>query len=111
MFGAINRFISRLDSDVPPQGSRDEHGGFGFQVLRNKNPDIFIEPWYDFIIGINGRQIVRDLWKSTRLSTDLDQDDPNPALFATEVRNCAGSSVTLTLWNAKVASTSCTVCN
>lgn len=85
MFGALNRFISRLDSDSPSQSSRDGHGAFGFQVLRNKNLEIAIEPWYDFIVGINGRQV----------------DDPDPNLFATEVRNCAGSSVTLALWNAK----------
>ncbi|MCJ1363422.1 hypothetical protein MMC16_002529 [Acarospora aff. strigata] len=84
MFGALNRFISRLDSDSPSRDS-DSHGAFGFQVLRNKNDDIPIEPWFDFIIGINGRQI----------------DDPDPALFATEVRNCAGTTVTLTLWTAK----------
>ena len=59
MFGALNRFISRLDSDGPSQSSRDSHAAFGFQVLRNKNLDIPIEPWYDFIVGINGRQVVR----------------------------------------------------
>ncbi|MCJ1294192.1 hypothetical protein MMC34_005749 [Xylographa carneopallida] len=85
VFGAINRFISRLDSDTSVQKSNVSHGAFGFRVLRNKNHEIPIEPWYDFVIGINGRQI----------------DDPDPNLFATEVRNCAGSTVTLTLWNAK----------
>ena len=60
MFGALNRFISRLDSDGPSPNARDGgHGAFGFQVLRNKNADIPIEPWYDFVIGINGRQVVR----------------------------------------------------
>ena len=61
MFGALNRFIARLDADGPSGPSRDGHGAFGFNVLRNKNTDILIEPWYDFIIGINGRQIVRRL--------------------------------------------------
>ncbi|KAL8788158.1 MAG: hypothetical protein Q9213_001797 [Squamulea squamosa] len=84
MFGALNRFISRLDSDSPSHNSRNG-SPYGFQVLRNKNLEIPIEPWYDFIIGINGRQI--------------DNTDPN--LFAAEVRNCAGSSVSLVLWNAK----------
>jgi hypothetical protein len=56
MFSALNRFISRLDSDAPSQSST--HGAFGFQVLRNKNADLAIEPWFDFIIGINGRMIV-----------------------------------------------------
>ena len=85
MFGALNRFISRLDSDGPPQPSRDSRNAFGFQVLRNKNSDIPIEPWYDFIIGINGRQI----------------EEPDSNSFAIEIRNCAGSTVTLTIWSAK----------
>ncbi|KAI9736889.1 MAG: hypothetical protein M1818_005940 [Claussenomyces sp. TS43310] len=83
MFNALNRFISRLDSDSPSQSST--HGTFGFQVLRNKNVDLPLEPWFDFIIGINGRMI----------------EDADPNLFAQEVRNCAGSSVTLGLWSAK----------
>lgn len=86
MFGALNRFISRLDSDGPTPSASANHNAFGFQVLRNKNTDIAIDPWYDFIIGINGRSI----------------DSPDPNLFATEIRNCAGSNVALTLWSAKV---------
>ena len=85
MFGALNRFISRLDSDAPSQTSRDSYGAFGFQALRNKNNDIPIEPWYDFVIGINGRQI----------------EDPDVSSFAVEIRNCAGSNVALTIWSAK----------
>ncbi|KAL1880808.1 hypothetical protein VTK73DRAFT_4978 [Phialemonium thermophilum] len=83
MFNALNRFIARLDGDAPP--SRESHGSFGFQVLRNGNLELAIEPWFDFIVGINGRMI----------------DDPDPRLFAQEVRNCAGGSVTLGLWSAK----------
>ncbi|CZR50614.1 related to GRH1-Yeast (GR)ASP65 (H)omologue [Phialocephala subalpina] len=83
MFNALNRFISRLDSDVPAQ--RSDHGAFGFQVLRNKSPELAIEPWFDYIVGINGRMI----------------DDSTPNLFAQEIRNCAGSTVTLGLWSAK----------
>jgi len=30
------------------------------------------------------------------------QDNPDPALFGAEVRNCAGGSVELGLWSAKV---------
>jgi hypothetical protein len=56
MFNALNRFISRLDSDSPAQQSN--HGHFGFQVLRSKSPELGIEPWFDFIVGINGRMIV-----------------------------------------------------
>lgn len=59
MFGALNRFISRLDSDSPAPGAGNGQSAFGFQVLRNKNPEIPIEPWYDYVVGINGRQIVR----------------------------------------------------
>lgn len=59
MFGALNRFISRLDSESSSQSSKNGYPSFGFQVLRNKNLEIPIDPWYDFIIGINGRQIVR----------------------------------------------------
>ena len=56
MFNALNRFISRLDSDAPAQQSN--HGAFGFQVLANKSLELGIEPWFDFIVGINGRMIV-----------------------------------------------------
>ena len=57
MFNALNRFISRLDGDVPSQ-KQASHGAFGFQVLRNANLQLAIEPWFDFIVGINGRMIV-----------------------------------------------------
>ena len=61
MFGALNRFISRLDAETAPQGANQDLGDnpFGFQVLRNTNPDLPIEPWFDFIIGINSHYIVR----------------------------------------------------
>ncbi|KAG9257096.1 GRASP55/65 PDZ-like domain-containing protein [Emericellopsis atlantica] len=85
MFNALNRFMSRLDGDLPHQRRQAEAGSFGFQVLRNTNLDLSIEPWFDFIVGINGRPI----------------DNPDPALFAQEVRNCAGGTVNLGLWNAK----------
>ena len=50
MFNALNRFISRLDGD--PQGQKESsHGAFGFQVLRNTNLELNIEPWFDFIVG------------------------------------------------------------
>ncbi|ORY65978.1 GRASP55/65 PDZ-like domain-containing protein, partial [Pseudomassariella vexata] len=88
MFNALNRFISRLDGDAQPRRG-DQSGGFGFQVLRNTNLELGIEPWFDFIVGINGRVI----------------DNPDPILFAQEVRNCAGGSVALGLWSAKGART------
>ncbi|KAK3310540.1 GRASP55/65 PDZ-like domain-containing protein [Chaetomium strumarium] len=84
MFNALNRFISRLDGDPAP-AARANRGAFGFQVLRNANLQLAIEPWFDFVVGINGRMI----------------DDSDPVLFAQEVRNCAGGSVMLGLWSAK----------
>lgn len=60
MFGALNRFIGRLDADPGPR--QTEHGAqdssYGFQVLRNTNKELPLEPWFDFIIGINGHYIV-----------------------------------------------------
>lgn len=56
MFNALNRFISRLDGEDPRQ--KQQQGLFGFQVLRNVNLQLAVEPWFDFIVGINGRVIV-----------------------------------------------------
>ncbi|KAF2001112.1 hypothetical protein P154DRAFT_522085 [Amniculicola lignicola CBS 123094] len=84
MFGALNRFIAKLDA-APEEQQSGSQAGFGFQVLRNTNPDVQLEPWFDFIIGINGRTI----------------DNPDPNLFATEVRNCAGSTISLGVFGAK----------
>ncbi|GKT41982.1 uncharacterized protein ColSpa_02163 [Colletotrichum spaethianum] len=84
MFNALNRFMSRLDGQQPTHQSNNQ-GSFGFQVLRNTNLELNIEPWFDFIIGINGRPI----------------DNPDPRLFAQEIRNCAGGTVLLGLWSAK----------
>lgn len=57
MFGALNRFIARLDA-APEEQQSATRGAFGFQVLRNTNPEVTLEPWFDFVIGINGRTIV-----------------------------------------------------
>ncbi len=57
MFNALNRFIGRLDGDAPSQREAS-HGAFGFQVLRNTNLQLAIEPWFDFVVGINGRVVV-----------------------------------------------------
>ncbi|KAK4128574.1 hypothetical protein N657DRAFT_608102 [Parathielavia appendiculata] len=84
MFNALNRFISRLDGEPAPS-AKENHGAFGFQVLRNTNLQLAIEPWFDFVVGINSRMI----------------DDSDPVLFAQEVRNCAGSTVMLGIWSAK----------
>jgi hypothetical protein len=60
MFGALNRFIGRLDSEAVQNNSNGPgDNSFGFQILRNKDGDLPLEPWFDFIIGINGRLIVR----------------------------------------------------
>lgn len=85
LFGTLNRFIGRLDSsnDVPRQTSASK--SYGFQVLRNSNTDLLLEPWFDFIIGINKHPI--------------DNGDPN--LFTTEIRNCAGSTISLEVYSAK----------
>jgi len=58
MFGALNRFISRLDAAPLDGQPPTTNGAFGFQVLRNANQEVPLEPWFDFIIGINGRTIV-----------------------------------------------------
>lgn len=62
MFGALNRLISRLDE--APQKSQTSAGDnpYGFQVLRNPTPELPLEPWFDFIIGINGHVIVSVLY-------------------------------------------------
>ena len=63
MFGALNRFISRLDAD-PKAPESQTKGAFGFQVLKNSVEENPIEPWYDFVIGINGHNIVRKPYSS-----------------------------------------------
>lgn len=94
MFGALNRFISRLDSDPnavhqgPKSSGQSSNNHYGFQVLRNTNDQIPLEPWFDFIIGVNGHNI----------------ENSDPALFMTEVRNCAGSTISLGVFGAKGSS-------
>lgn len=85
MFGALNRFISRLDAAPLDDQQSTTNGAYGFQVLRNANQEVPLEPWFDFVIGINGRTI----------------DNPDPTLFATEVRNCAGTTISLGVFSAK----------
>ncbi|OAL46224.1 golgi reassembly stacking protein-like protein [Pyrenochaeta sp. DS3sAY3a] len=85
MFGVLNRFISKLDAAPLDDQQSSTNGAYGFQVLRNTNQEVPLEPWFDFVIGINGRTI----------------DNPDPALFATEVRNCAGTTISLGVFSAK----------
>lgn len=91
LFGTLNRFISRLDAEPSqtlqqsPRGA-STNNAHGFQVLANTAlSSVPLEPYFDFIIGINGRTI----------------DNPDPILFATEVGNCAGASISLGVWSAK----------
>ena len=60
MFGALNRFIGRLDSEPAQQGSGQNlpDSTSGFQILKNTNKDLPLEPWFDFVIGINGHFLV-----------------------------------------------------
>jgi hypothetical protein len=59
MFGALNRFISRLDATpLNEEQQSSTNGAYGFQVLGNANMEVPLEPWFDFVIGINGRTIV-----------------------------------------------------
>jgi len=91
MFGALNRFISRLDSGEPllQQGAPEtstSNNAYGFQVLRNNSTlNLPLEPWFDFIIGINNHSI----------------DNGDPTLLATEIRNCAGSTISLGVYSLK----------
>ncbi|KAE8838976.1 hypothetical protein PTNB73_03005 [Pyrenophora teres f. teres] len=58
VFGALNRFISRLDAaPLNEEHQSATNGAYGFQVLRNTNLEVPLEPWFDYVIGINGRTI------------------------------------------------------
>ena len=85
LFGTLNRFIARLDSDPGPQAKGPSGNTYGFQVLKNNDSNLALEPWFDFIIGINGRTI----------------DNADPNLFAQEIRNCAGSTISLGVYGVK----------
>ncbi|KAF2766251.1 hypothetical protein EJ03DRAFT_318082 [Teratosphaeria nubilosa] len=93
LFGSLNRFISRLDSDLPthppttntPHPPKQTTQGYGFQILRNTSPSIPLEPWFDFIIGINSRTL----------------SDSSPQLFTTELLNGAGTTISLGIYSAK----------
>ncbi|KAF2479887.1 GRASP55/65 PDZ-like domain-containing protein [Neohortaea acidophila] len=101
MFGALNRFISRLDSSeytaptpytpskFPLNASNSNTAlnpnAHGFQVLSNTQANLPLEPYFDFIIGINNHPI----------------DSADPHLFSTELRNCAGSTISLGVYCVK----------
>ena len=107
MFGALNRFIARLDGEpVPRQAeSGPSDTSYGFQVLRNTNKELPLEPWFDFVVGINSHLLVSSrLYPRNNHPTDRSpslKDSPDPNLFATELRNCAGGYCSLDLWSAK----------
>jgi hypothetical protein len=97
MFGALNRFISRLDAD--PQAQK-QNGGFdtyGFQVLRNNNPELPLEPWFDSIIGINGRTIVRANILPCNICHQLRDFRTTPSL-ASLSRSCATALAPTSAW-------------
>jgi len=50
--------MSWLKKFLPLGEERRQGTNFGFQVLKNTNKFIAIEPWFDFICGINGRSVV-----------------------------------------------------
>lgn len=79
MFSRLNQLISKLGEE--PKGQESGTGGaYGFQVLRNKNADFALEPWFDFIIGVNGRTIVchdRNLDLVYATNVDAGQSGPS----------------------------------
>ncbi|KAK1075015.1 Serine--tRNA ligase, mitochondrial [Friedmanniomyces endolithicus] len=85
LFGTLNRLISRLDSEPQAQQHSRSTTGYGFQILRNHNSGLGLEPWFDFIIGLNGHNI----------------ESPDQNLFTTEIQNCAGSTISLGVYGAK----------
>jgi hypothetical protein len=88
VFGALNRFISRLDAPSPTPNepsSSPSSTTYGFHVLRNTNPSLALDPWFDYIIGINSRTL----------------DNPSPSLFTTEIANSAGTTISLGVYSAK----------
>ncbi|EDU45821.1 golgi reassembly stacking protein 1 [Pyrenophora tritici-repentis Pt-1C-BFP] len=109
VFGALNRFISRLDAaPLNEEHQSATNGAYGFQVLRNTNLEVPLEPWFDYVIGINGRTIVSySNWGKGKkehvilLTWIVEQDNPDPGLFATEVRNCAGTTISVGVFSAK----------
>jgi hypothetical protein len=50
--------MSWLKKFLPIGEERRQGVEFGFQVLKNSNKFVAIDPWFDFICGINGRLIV-----------------------------------------------------
>ena len=64
---SLNRNVFGFQDDGPRAQRNQSFGdSYGFQVLRNKNPDLAIEPWFDYVVGINGRDLVSMEWR-TRL--------------------------------------------
>jgi hypothetical protein len=51
---------------------------------------------------MGGRLYVRFSFQSySSINVYIIQDNPDPNLFITEIRNCAGSSISLGVWSAK----------
>ena len=104
MFGALNRFIGRLDSEPARQASSQNlpDSTSGFQILKNTNPDLPLEPWFDFIIGINGHFLVcsREPANWHKL-TEAGIFRPSPVL-PPRFTTARGVYCSLDLWSAKV---------
>jgi hypothetical protein len=99
MFGALNRFISRLDADPQAQKQSGASDTYGFQVLRNNNPELPLEPWFDSIIGINGRTIVRANNISYNIFQQL-SDSRTTLSPACSFRNFATAPVPISAWES-----------
>lgn len=55
MFATLGRFINSLDGGAP---ELEDENRYGFQVLRNTDPSVPLEPWFDFLIQVAGRDLV-----------------------------------------------------
>lgn len=89
MFGALNRFISRLDAaPLNEEQQSATNGAYGFQVLRNANPEVPLEPWFDFVIGINGRTIVCMIPSDSRAAAQETKELESQENYEMGVRGC-----------------------
>jgi len=89
MFGALNRFISRLDAaPLNEEQQSATNGAYGFQVLRNANQEVPLEPWFDFVIGINGRTIVCMIPSDSRAAAQETKELESQENYEMGVRGC-----------------------
>lgn len=95
--------MSWLKKFLPIGEERRPGVNYGFQVLKNTNTFVAIEPWFDFICGINGRLVVRVPVLCRSVLMNIHQEDGNSYLFSKEIENCAGRDVAFSVWSAKVS--------